>query len=246
MKAGRIRVFVLRNAEHIKAAFRASKKATSKSTTVYILRNLLKLPEDTAQFFLQDDSGIHRKPRQGSRVAPENRINYLISHNVKKYLSSDHLEDLNQVYVAMLLRHLDTFEVGEGWVEFPDLHEFVQRVAMRPSVEALVGSEFFKIYPDFVKDLVTFQHSIPDFLHLLPCWLIPRAYLARKRLLGGVKRWHKHAHDNYDCSRLSPEDPIWEPFFGYKLMRAREHYSLNTDKLTPDARASEDLGLIFA
>ncbi|KAI1772891.1 cytochrome P450 [Hypoxylon cercidicola] len=47
----------------------------------------------------------------------------------------------------------------------------------------------------------------------------------------------------YDCSKLAPEDPNCELYFGSKLMRARENYALNTEKMTPDARATEDLGL---
>lgn len=245
LRAGPFRFFFYRNTEHIKAAFRASKRTTNKSTTLFALRNLFDLPKSTVQFFLDDDSGMGLKPRKESKTTPENRINYLITHNLKKFLSSDYLEDLDQRYMSILLNHLDTFEVKNEWVEFSDLHAFIQQAAIRPSVEALVGSEFFKLNPDFIEDLLVFQQYIPDFLHLLPRWLIPTAYRVRKRLLQSVKRWHKHAHEHYDCSRLEPEDPDWEPYFGSKLMRAREHYSLNTPQMTPDARATEDLGLIF-
>lgn len=120
-----------------------------------------------------------------------------------------------------------------------------QIYTIKPSVETIVGSEFFKLNPNFVDDLLVFQQYIPDFLHLLPSWLMPRAFRVRKRLLQNVKQWHQHAHRHYDCSRLAPEDPNWEPYFGSKLMRARENYSLKTTEMTPDARATEDLGLIF-
>lgn len=185
------------------------------------------------------------RPRKESKTAPENRINYLITLNLKRYLSSDYLEDLDQRYMATLLRHLDTFNVKDEWVEFPDLHAFVQQAAIRPSVESLVGSEFFKLNPNFVEDLFTFQQYIPDFLHLLPRWLMPRAYRVRKRLLQSVKQWHQYAHEHYDCSRLGPDDPNWEPYFGSKLIRARENYSLSMKEMSADARATEDLGLIF-
>lgn len=243
LRAGPFRFFVFRNVEDIKAAFRASKRTTNKSTTLFALRNLFDLPKDAVQFFLDDDTGMNLRPRKESNVAPENRINYLITLNLKKYMSSDYLENLDRTYMSILLRHIDTFDIGDDWTEFPDLHDFVQQAAIRPAVEALVGSEFFKVYPDFIDDLMVFQQYVPDFLHLLPRWLIPRAYRVRQRLLNGVKRWHQHAHRNYDCSRLEPDDPIWEPFFGFKLMRSREHYSMNT--MSADARATEDLGLIF-
>ncbi|OTA54017.1 cytochrome P450 [Hypoxylon sp. EC38] len=246
LRAGPIRVFFYRNVEDIKAAFRASKKTTNKSTTLFALRNLFDLPKSAVQFYLDDNSGVGRKPREGSNVEPENRINYLITLNLKKYLSSHYLEDLGRRYMTALRSHLDTFNVTDEWVEFPDLHSFVQQATIKPAVETMVGSEFFKLNPNFVEDLLIFQQYIPDFLHLLPNWLMPRAYQVRKRLLQNVKKWHQHAHEHYDCSRLGPEDPDWEPYFGSKLIRVRENYSLKTKGMTPDARATEDLGLIFA
>lgn len=245
LKAGPSRFFLYRNSEHIKAVFRASKRTTNKSTTLFALRNLFDLPKSAVQLFQDDDSGTGLRPRKESKTSPENRINYLVTHTSREFLSSDYLEDMNRRYMSILLRHLDTFDVQSEWVEFSDLHEFIQQATIRPSVEALVGSEFFKLNPEFDKDLFIFQHYIPDFLHLLPRWLIPTAYRVRRRLLQSIKRWHQHAHNHYDCSRYGPEDPNWEPYFGSKLIRAREHYSLKISKMTPDARATEDLGLIF-
>ncbi|KAK8037683.1 hypothetical protein PG991_001029 [Apiospora marii] len=245
LRAGPFRFFVFRSVEHIKAVFRASKRTTNKSTTLFALHNLFGLPKEAKQFFQDDDSGLSLKPRSESRTAPENRINYLINFNVKKYLSSDYLDALDHTNMKMLLRHLNTFEVADDWIDFPDLHAFIQLVIMRPAIEALVGSELLKLCPSFIDDLMTFQQSVPSFLRLVPRWLIPRAYRARKRLLEAIKVWHEHAHGSYDCSRLDSEDPKWEPFFGFILMRARGHYTLDAS-MTPDARATEDLGLIFA
>ncbi|KAI1451239.1 cytochrome P450 [Annulohypoxylon moriforme] len=245
LRAGPIRLFFYRNVEDIKAAFRASKRTTNKSTAIFALRNLFDLPKSAAQFYSDDNSGVNRTPRKESDIEPENRINYLITHNVKKYLSSDYLEHMDQRYMTTLLSHLDTFSITDEWIELLDLHSFVQQVAIKPAVETMVGSEFFKLNPNFIDDFLIFQQYVPDFLHLLPSWLMPRAYQVRRRLLQNVKQWHQLAHEHYDCSRLGPEDPNWEPYFGSKLIRARENYSLKAKGMTPDARATQDLSLIF-
>ncbi|ETS85981.1 hypothetical protein PFICI_04006 [Pestalotiopsis fici W106-1] len=245
LKAGPFRFFFYQSADDIKAAFRACKRTANKSTTLFALKNLFGLPDYAVRFYLDDNSGMGQIPRAGSNVAPHNRINYLINLNVKKYLSSEFLNDLDERFMATFIDHLDTYMIKDDWTDFPDLHAFIQSAAIKPCIESLVGSEFLKLNPHFIQDLLVFQEYTPDFLHLLPQWIIPKAYNVRKRLLESVKRWHQHAHEHYDCSKLGSDDPLWEPYFGFKLIRARENYCMKTEKMTADARASEDLGLIF-
>ncbi|KAK4694385.1 hypothetical protein P7C71_g3190, partial [Lecanoromycetidae sp. Uapishka_2] len=49
-----------------------------------------------------------------------------------------------------------------------------------------------------------------------------------------------------DFSKIGPSDPEWEPFYGSKLIRARQEYSSKMPFMNKDALAAEDLGLIFA
>ncbi|KAI1205125.1 cytochrome P450 [Annulohypoxylon truncatum] len=96
-----------------------------------------------------------------------------------------------------------------------------------------------------VEDLLVFQSHVPDFFSPFPSWFYPKAYRVRARIIDGIKRWHKYANEHSDCSKIGPEDPEWELYFGTKLIRTRLNHTLKLKEFNADARASEDLGLIF-
>ncbi|KAI0545637.1 cytochrome P450 [Xylaria curta] len=245
-RAGHLRFFLITDPNLVKVIFRNSKKMSNKSVTLFALQHLLKLPKTTVNFYWADDSGMGKIPRKNSVTSPENRINFLISHNIKRYLSSTHLTALNGRYMAVLAQEMSSHGSTNEWITYPDLHAFIQQITIRASLEALIGSKIFEIYPNFVEDLMTFLSDVPKFFGLLPSLRIPRAYQARRRLLEGIKRWHCIALQNSNCDDVEPEKPEWEPYFGSKLLRIRQQYSLKLEDMTADARAAEDLGLVFA
>lgn len=220
----------------------------NKSTTLFALHYLFGLPKDVVRFFRADDSGLRITPRKGSTVPAESRINFLIAHTLAKMLKGHHLEALSKRYLSLLLRNLDALDVASEdgqWTDFPDLYAFLQHIAIGSSVEAIAGSKLQELHPTFVKDISTFHSYVPKFLHLLPRWLIPDAFRVRGRLLANIKAWHAYAHQHSDCNRIGAEDPEWEPYFGTKLVRRRQQYALKMKEMTADARATEDLGLLF-
>lgn len=134
----------------------------------------------------------------------------------------------------------------DEWVSYPDLYSFLQDYVSSAAIESLMGSEILRLNPDIVQDLWTFDSNVPRFLRHLPEFMIPGAYKSRRKLLRSIKKWHAHAHEHSDCSRTGAEDPEWEPYFGSKLIKARQAYSLKMEPMNADARASEDMGLMFA
>lgn len=56
----------------------------------------------------------------------------------------------------------------------------------------------------------------------------------------------------YVCSRapgllgVESDDVDWDPYFGAKLIRARQHYYTRMKPMNTTARAAEELELIFA
>ncbi|KAH9983420.1 hypothetical protein F4779DRAFT_640505, partial [Xylariaceae sp. FL0662B] len=144
-----------------------------------------------------------------------------------------------------LRRNLDSFGIQEEWLELPDLYQFLQSYVFRSSVETIMGSKILNLNPSMTEDFWTFNYKIPAFLRCLPRWIIPKAYASRDRLLSGIKKWHAYANKHYDVSKMGPDDPEWEPFFRSKLVKARQQYALRMPQMNADARASEDLGLLF-
>ncbi|KAI9154655.1 Cytochrome P462 monooxygenase [Paramyrothecium foliicola] len=245
VRAGPMRFFVFNNPDHVKAAFRKSKYATNKSTTLFALRQIFGLPEEAVKFYRADDSGNASTSRKESLVEPQNRIGFLTAHNLHKHLSGVHLENLSNRYIDFLLRDLSSFDVQDEWVSLPDLHDFIQKYAMTASLKATFGTELFKQCPNVIDDLMDFNSRLPDFIRCLPRWLAPGAHRVRERLLSSVKKWHDYAHKHFDCSKTGPEDPEWEPYFGSKLIRVRQQYLLQMEKVTAQTRAVEDLGFMF-
>lgn len=185
--------------------------------------------------------------RKGSRIAQEDRIHFHQARATQQFLSGKHLADIAERYLATLERNLVSVEHSDaGWVEYPDLYQFLQQHVSRSAIETLMGSEVLELNPSLLDDFWTFDSNVPLFLRCLPRWLIPSAYKDRDRLLASVKKWHAHANEHSDITKLGAGDPEWDPYFGSKLMRARQEYMLRMKPMNADARASEDMGLMFA
>ena len=135
--------------------------------------------------------------------------------------------------------------IGDDWVEYPDLYRFLQLTVTRSSIETVFGSRLLELNPSFVEDFWDFEFNAPGFLHAIPRWLMPRAYRVRDRLINSFVKWHASANSHFDCSKNGPDDLEWEPNFGSKLIRTRQDGLLRMGPMDAEARASEDLGLMF-
>ncbi|KAF2197033.1 cytochrome P450, partial [Delitschia confertaspora ATCC 74209] len=245
-RAGWLNFVVVSNPEHIITVFKSSKWLSSKPATIFSLKNLLATPPDVIPFYEADDSGMAGNPRKESKMEQKNRIHYWQAITAQKFLSGQHLVHLSNRYLTTLHRNLESLSIGEDWVDMPDLYNFLQRNVTRAAIESIMGSKILEMNPTLVEDFWNFDNCVPKFLRGLPRWLIPSAYKNRDNLLRNIKKWHEYAHKHSDCTKTGIEDPEWDPYFGFKLVRARQDYALKMDFMSADARASEDLGLLFA
>ncbi|KAK2603649.1 hypothetical protein QQS21_004122 [Conoideocrella luteorostrata] len=220
---------------------------------MFSVKNVLGTPPECFRIYEEDDSGVDETPRQGSTTKQEDRIYYHQHHSAKKYLSAQHLSCLSERFIVILRRNLkivepETHDGGgrDRWVAFPDLYSFLQQHAGGATIETLMGSEILRLNPTLINDFWLFERSIPGFVRCLPRWLIPGKYRNRDRVLDALKKWHVHGHTHSDCSKIEPNDPEWDLYFGSKLVKARQLYSDKMKAMNADACASEDLGLLFA
>lgn len=216
------------------------------ATVAFALRNLVDLPAETMSLYLADSSGAGLKPRKGSNIPPERRITFLVAHNMHRFLSSHHLDGISGRYTSMLHHRICEIDIHGKWISSPSLFEFLQRTTLVPEIEALFGLKLLELNPGLIDDLLIFTRHVPDFLRLRPRWLNPHAHQARKRLIQYVKRWHEYAQNHLDFADVSDEDPDWEPLWGSRLMRVRQQYEHKTGAMNADARACEDVSLIWA
>lgn len=232
--------------DHIQTLFKDSKWVGSKPGTLFVLGQVFNTPRKVLPLYAADDSGMATKARQGSKTRQEDRIHYWQAHLGQRYMSGQHLQTTSERYLQILREDLDKLDIGNKWVEIPDLYRLLQMHVSRATVKTLMGTAILEQYPTLVEDFWEFDRNFSNYTRALPRWWVPKAYAVRDRLLAGIAKWTQYANVKSDCSHLGQEDPDWDPHFGSKLMKAREHAYQKMTGMNLGGRASETLGLIFA
>ncbi|KAL9015329.1 MAG: hypothetical protein Q9173_000057 [Seirophora scorigena] len=246
VRLGPVKFYLVAGAEHIAVLFKASKGLSPRFGVLLSLENLFGTPSDVIPFYKMDNSGTNTVPNPESNVRPADRLNFFQVKAAQKHLNGAGLAKMTEHFLKVLRRRIDESRIGNQWIDMPDLFTFIQHEVFNAAVEALTGKYFLAQYPEIVEDFWEFDRSVPTLIKGLPQWLTPRPYRVRQRLLDAVKSWHRIARENSDFTKDGPEDPEWDPYWGSKLMRARQSYSSGVHFMNEDALAAEDLGLIFA
>ena len=248
VRIGPLKMYLVSGADHYLALFssKASRCMNTKAAVLLALENLFGTPSNVIPFYAADNSGVNSTPVPWSRVKPEHRITYLQTRAAHKHLSGPGLAQMTELYLNVLKQRFQSNQIGCEWVDHPDLYSFLQGEVFRAAVEAMCGQHLLAQSPTFVDDFWEFVDSVPTLIKGFPRWLSPRPYRVRGRLLDAIKKWHSLAHEKSDCTKIGADDPEWDPYFGSKLMRARQEYSRSMPFLNADALAAEDLGLLFA
>ncbi|KAK6948149.1 hypothetical protein Daesc_009913 [Daldinia eschscholtzii] len=245
IRVATLKFTVIASPQHIQAMFKNSKMLSNKPVTTFVLDHLLGSPKKIISLYNADDSGMAAKARAGSNVKPEDRVFYFQIRTAHKYLSGQHLHALNEMFMATLDRDLEALDIRSEWVEYPDLYRFLQLTVTHASIETVFGAKLLELNPTFVEDFWEFERNAPNFLRAMPRWLIPRAYRVREKLIKSFIKLHAYANSHFDCSKTGPGEPEWEQNFGSKLIRARQDSMLKMELMDAEARACEDLGLMF-
>ncbi|KAL2045340.1 hypothetical protein N7G274_002423 [Stereocaulon virgatum] len=248
LRLGPFKMYLVSGADHYMTLFsnKASRCMNTKGAVLLALENMFGTPSNVIPFYAADKSGVNSTPLPGSGVQPEHRITYLQVKAAHKHLSGTGLAQMTGSFLNILERRFSEAQVGPEWVDQPDLYAFLQNEVFRAAVEALCGPHLLLQSPTFVEDFWQFVTDVPTLIKGLPRWMSPGPYRNRQRLLDAVKKWHRYASEHSDFSRIGINDPEWEPYFGSKLIRARQEYSSKMFFMNKDALAAEDLGLIFA
>ncbi len=246
LRAGTSKLFVISSPEQIATIFKSSRGLTTKPSAILALKRLLGAPDRAIPLYAADDSGAGVEPRPGSKTRPEHRIHYFQAKAAHKHLSGQGLVAMSERYMAIWKQNMDAQRIQDEWTELPDLYAFLRVEVFRAAVEAMCGSYLLAAHPNFIEDFWRWDSYVPMLLRGFPRWLYPEAYRTRDRLLANIKDWHRAGREHCDHTKLGPDDPDWDPYYGSKLVRARAAYSDQMDAMDDDAQASEDLGLIFA
>lgn len=211
------------------------------------VKNVLGTPQHIVPLYSEDHSGQLLKPLSGSNVQPEDRIRYFHTRTAHQLLAGANGIKIGERYMEILSRNIlaDT-SIGHGWIELPDLWYFVRALIFPASTETMFGSSILSLNPELFEDFWAFDRSVPTLLKGLPRWLTPKAHGNRDKMLKAIKKWHVFAIEHSNFSKIGPDDPDWDRYFGTKYVKARQSFLHDVEVMNPDGRASEDLGLLFA
>ncbi|KAI0965156.1 cytochrome P450 [Xylaria arbuscula] len=240
-----VNVTIVANPKHITAIFKNHRYLSSRSITERSARYLLGVPSTVIPFYQADDSGMEARPREGSTVAPENRILYQQTYTAQKFLASPYLEPLSQRYLTFFASKISSSGIGEDLVQFPSLYAFCQEVVTEANIKAMMGTKITELDPNIAKHFWEAKQSAPEYFRGFPRWLIPSAFAARDRIIESVMKWHEYGFSHGNHTNTSPKDPDWDPIWGSKYAKIRQQFMLKMKPLTAPVRGAEDWGLMF-
>lgn len=236
-------IILLTKADDINQLFGQSQKLTNKIYREFV-SNTFGVPQKFKQFFAADDSGLNREPRPGSKVKAENRVDYLMHTFITRFLSGPSLKPLAERFSEILSKRLARLEISQEWSYLPDLYAFMQEHIFHASVEAMFGSLIFEENPDFCDDFWKFEAKVPELAKGYPRFLSLEAHKARDKCIASVKKWQTlldEKRKSHDVASVSDYDPL----LGSRLVQERHSAFAKMVPMEADARASEDLALIW-
>lgn len=155
------------------------------------------------------------------------------------------LAPASQRFEQNLTESLDSLDISDEWVDYPDLLRFMEDNIGAAIVKAIFGPVLLSQNPTFILDLWNFDDVVVSLAKRLPEFCIPRAYRVRGRLLRSIKQWHEHARASSAGVEAAPDEDA-DPFWGSRMVRERNRMLLNVEHQDYNSVASTDLGFIWA
>jgi hypothetical protein len=242
-----MKIHFISGAENLLAIFRGSRDLTTTPSSILVLENAFGSPASVNHIMTKDKTGVSPQPLKGVEpIEPHNRIFHIMHKNLHTHLNGKGLAALGEKFTFYLQEEMSNLNIGKDeWTEIPDLYRMVQMIVFTASTKALCGPHLFDLNPDFSSDFWEFDSHVPNLFRILPRWMIPAAYRVRDKLKVSIGKWHVFAEDHFDANleAIKPQD--WEEFYGTRLMRERQIDHRNIEGYTDEARAANDLGMIW-
>ncbi len=241
------KAFYISGAENLLAIFRGSRDLTTTPSSILVLENAFGHPKSISHIMLEDNTGVLPQPLEGSApIKPNNRIFSIMHKGLHTHLNGKGLAVLGDKFTSFLESGMEALRIGtDEWTEVPDLYRLIQEVVFQASAKSLCGPHLFELNPSFTSDFWEFDSHVPSLFKLLPKWMVPAAYRARDRLNKSLMKWHAFAEEHFDAELEKRDPQMWEEYFGHRLMRERRTDMKQIDDYTDEARAANDLGMIW-
>ncbi|MCJ1420221.1 hypothetical protein MMC32_006578 [Xylographa parallela] len=211
---------------------------------LFFLKNLFGMPQKAIDIYAVDNSGIKAQPLPGSNVLPHYRIHHLTHTSMLKFMGGTGLAKWYERWTTIFLEHLQSLNIGDDWVEIPDLMDFFSEQFGSAVLESMCGPLLREINPAFMQDLKKYHYEQPKRSKCFPEWMIPQTYAIRRKILSNIKEWHTRARSQAKQNVVVKEvesDRLW----GSGFMKNRQAVFEGIKEFDHDAYASSDLGLIW-
>lgn len=231
----------------VSAYFKESRLLSGHVTTSRSMEWSFGTPRHSAAFYDADNSGLLSTPNPDSTTKPEDRIHLIIHNMVTSHLWGESLTGITARFQQSLAQQLEqNDDIGFEWVEIPDFYLYMQKLVTTASLISMFGPYLLKLSPSFVEEFWAFEPKMGALFMHIPKWFDPGAYEAREKALDSIEKYHTYALAHFDSGKIGADDPEWDPYFGSKFSRVRQHTFLKFKALDARARAAEDLGFIWA
>ncbi|KAI1770960.1 cytochrome P450 [Hypoxylon cercidicola] len=216
-------------------------------TTAYslVLGQCFGMKRQALDVYNADTSGSRQKPILGSNLEPQDRISFMTHESLRSGLLKEGLGPAFHRFREYLSQSLLNAEIGDEWVECPDMSKFFEKHLGTSLVRTLFGEELLAQHPGFVEDLWEYDKGVMNLIRGLPRFLTLRTHRIRDRLVRSVERWHEKASDPVSCPKESngfSDQSLW----GSDMMKERYHMLLATKGQDAKSVAITDLALIWA
>lgn len=234
-------------AENVLAMFRGSRDLSTAPASILVLENAFGSPAESRHVFQQDNTGFLDKPLEGSNpVEQHNRIFHYTHKSLHFHLTGTvGLNELATQFMRHLEIKLDALDIGEEWTDIPDLYALIQKTVFEASTTALCGPTLLRLNPELTTEFWTFDDHMPNLFKGVPRFLVPAAYSCRDRMKSYIMKWHAYVAEHFDEDNEELQKTDWEELYGTRLMRERQAAYRNIDDYGAEARAANDLGMIW-
>lgn len=239
------------NPKDYSGILRSTKYTSNKLLMAEVMEKMFGTPQHVMAMYRNDVSGISPTPIPGTNVPEHQRIWHTQHASSAKFLVGDSLRGLGARYVSSLSESLATVDpddpVDSGeWVDMADFFPWWRRRIFTAATTALFGPHLIRLNPTLEADFWEFIDVIPMLGKSYPRWLVPRAYVARDKMIAAMKKWHAFAREHSDYRDCGSDAPRWDEYWGSVWLKARQRWGQDTGIMDDDALASEDLGLLMA
>ena len=239
------KLFIVAGTDNIRLLFKKRSPDAPTGMQVRALNRLFGMSKAGLAVYYGDHSGFEKRPREGSFVAPNNRIDFLTHAGIVQSLGGEALKRLHKRWRARFVENVNALVSPDDWIEFPDFMAFWQRTFGLALLEAIIGPILRCVNPDLILDLANYDRQFPIFGRGTPRWMNPQAFAIRDKMLNSIMQWHAIARAIF-CESSVDADGDTDPYWGSAFIRRRHEIFKEIDGFDAQAAAASDLGFIWA